>query len=235
MWAWVLWTAVPDAGVIERAPRAVSWSRDLAPTDARRLAPALDSALEEPWDTRNFKTGEERQVTNCRQALTLPDGFEPLGPESDYPVFVAMQVRCRVLAELPSLKPALLDYLGAFALDDARLDELPAVLIPTASRNEQRALEAATAKRVSWKLADTGVRAGKPRHGKVLIESPRTRCFVEVLARGDIDGDGIEDLFLWRSGGGRKGTWATTDVFVLTRRTAEGRIEIIRRIGYPAK
>jgi hypothetical protein len=227
--ALALWTSAPDAGVVGQAARAVSWSRSLAPAGVGAAMKALDAELEQTWDTHNFRTGETRQVRTCRQALALPDGFEPDGPESDYHLFVAMRVRCRVIAALPALTSATVDHLGAFPLDQARLRELPAALIPTPSRDEAAALEAASTGGATWTEKDRGARVGRSRRGMTVVESKARRCFLEVIARGDLDGDGVEDLLLWRSGGGRRGTWTTTDVFVLTRRARGGQIEIVRR------
>jgi hypothetical protein len=223
-------TTIPE--VSSSSPRSVSWSRELAPAGGDGAAKALGAPLAETWDARNPRTGEERHVTTCREVLALPDTFVPVGPESDYQAFEGMYVRCRVIAELPALKPALVSHLGEFALDDARLRELPAVLIPAASRGERRALEVATAKGTTWPKRERGVRVTNHRDGRVLVESKRSRCFLQVFARGDSNGDGVEDLYLWRAGGGQRGTWASTEVFVLTRRTEAGRLEILRRIEY---
>ena len=230
--AWMFAAPTTNRGTPGASPLPVSWSRELAPSTDGGPVKALDLPLVESWDTRDSQTGEQRQVTTCRQVLGLPDTFGPVGPESDYHAFEAVYVRCRVIAELPALKPAIVSHLGIFPLDDARLRELPALLIPVASRAQRKALEAATAKGTTWAEKERGVRITKQRDGRVLVESKTSRCFLEVFARGEVNGDGVEDVYLWRSGGGQRGTWASTEVFILTRRTETGRLEIVRRIGY---
>jgi hypothetical protein len=214
------------------AARSVVWSATLAGPTRADLGKALDTPFEDGWHVHDTKTGQQRTAATCRQLLALSKDFEPDDPgQSEWNLYVMGRVRCRTIATLQKATPARADYLGAFTLDNARLKEIPAVVIPTASPEHARRIEKASAKGASWKTWDTGIHVSKATASKVLVESKTTRCFLAVLGRGDLNGDGVEDLVLWRSGGGQRGTWATTDAFVLTRRTRGGRLEIIETIN----
>jgi hypothetical protein len=150
----------------------------------------------------------------------LPRGFTP-DDQSDpqWYAFITMRVRCRATEQLGKATPARTDHLGKFTLDDARLGELPAILHPHAgARVAVARLQKASGDGVSWKKWDGSVRV-VPGHGeRVGVVGKNVDCFLQVLGRGDLDGDGIEDLVLLRSGGGRRGTWRSITAFVVTRR-----------------
>jgi hypothetical protein len=213
----------------------VTWSRELAGPSRGDLERALDVPFENAWDTRMPKTDERRRVTSCREALALPRGFAP-DDQSDpaWYAFVTMLVRCRVIEQMGKAVPARADHLGKFTLDNARLAELPALLHPLPGPRDAIArLQAASADGVSWKKWDASIRVDKRKHhGEgVSIVGKDVDCFLQMLGRGDLNGDGIEDVVLLRSGGGRRGTWNAVSAFVLTRRAPGQRVEVLREIN----
>jgi hypothetical protein len=211
----------------------VTWSRELAGPARADLERALDLPFEDAWDTHLPKTDERRRVTSCRQALALPRGFTP-DDQSDpqWYAFVTMLVRCRVVEQLGRAIPARADHLGKFTLDNARLGELPAILHPLGGPSAAVArLQKASRDGVSWKKWDASVHV-VPGHGeRVGVVGKDVDCFLQILGRGDLDGDGIEDVVLLRSGGGRRGTWNSITAFVVTRRGPGQRVEVLREIN----
>jgi hypothetical protein len=211
----------------------VTWSRELAGSARADMKRALDLPFEDAWDTHLPKTDERRRVTSCREALALPRGFTP-DDQSDpqWYAFATMLVRCRVIDQLGKATPARADHLGRFTLDNARLGELPAILHPLAGSSAAVArLRKASGDGVSWKKWDGSVRV-VPGHGeRVGVVGKDVDCFLQVLGRGDLDGDGIEDLVLLRSGGGRRGSWRSITAFVVTRRGPGQRVEVLREIN----
>ncbi len=211
----------------------VTWSPELAGPARADLERALDLPFEDAWDTHLPKTDERRRVKSCREALALPRGFTP-DDQSDpqWYAFVTMRVRCRAVEQLGKATPARTDHLGKFTLDNARLGELPAILHPLAGPGDAVArLQKASGDGVSWKKWDRSVRV-VPGHGeRVGVVGKDVDCFLQVLGRGDLDGDGIEDLVLLRSGGGRRGTWRSITAFVVTRRGPDQRVEVLRELN----
>lgn len=221
--------------------RPVTWSRSVAEPKRVDLDSELDKRFVDPWRLFDRKTRQRRDVNTCRQLLSLAatsepmdvsdDGASPTGLiDNDWNIYVQVLVRCRVVGAVQNAKPARVDYLGGFLLDNARLKDIPAAVIPTPSDWEEKRLKKASSKGVSWKGWDRAIHVTKTIRGDVLVESNDTSCFLGVYARGDFNDDGIEDLVLWRSGGGQEGTWSSTAGFVLTRRSPRGRLEIVKVI-----
>jgi len=211
----------------------VTWSRELAGPARADLERALDTPFDDAWDTHLPKTAERRRVTSCRQALALPRGFTP-DDQSDpqWYAFVTMLVRCRVIEQLGKAAPARVDHLGKFTLDNARLAELPAILHPLAGPGDAIArLKKASSEGMSWKKWDSSVHVGRGHGERVGVVGKDVDCFLQVLGRGDLNGDGVEDLVLLRSGGGRRGTWSSITAFVLTRRGPGQPVEVLREIN----
>lgn len=206
----------------------------LAPAAAAGESPdggVLDRPFESPWDTRNFKTGAEKTANSCRELLALPAGFEPQS-EIDYRAFRHARVRCRALEMLSAARPARTDRLGSFPLDDAHLAALPAALMPVLGPRKaiDRIVKLSAAGK-TWTEVERALRI-TDRQGEItFVEGRESRASLEILGRGDLNEDGFDDLVLLRSGGSRGGTAAASDVFVLTRKSAGGRVEVIRRIG----
>jgi hypothetical protein len=212
-------------------PRSVTWSSEIAGPSRNELDQALDKPREagDEFDVSNSKTGETRKVTTCRQALELPKGFEP-ATDPDYIAFRGWQVVCRTIGRVVHAKPAKVNHLGTFEINDARLAELPALFSLTPSPEEYRRIQAAWAKGWSWRRWDKHVRVTERTRDGVRVESKFSNVLLRVLARGDIDGDGFEDVIVECRGGGQEGTWGATAAFVLTRRSAKGRLELIEMI-----
>ena len=223
------------------AGRAVTWSQTVAGPQRGELDRALEKPLEYPWHMIDRKTKQRHEATTCHELLALDATSEPMDVgddgspptrliENDWNIYDEYLLGCRLVAAMQSAKPSRVDYLGPFPLDNARLDEIPAAVIPTPSSEEEAKLKKASARGVSWKRWDRRIHVTKRFGADVLVESRDTRCTLSVFGRGDFNGDGIEDLLLWRSGGGQEGTWASVAGFVLTRRSRDARIEIVKVI-----
>jgi hypothetical protein len=228
-------TAIPHSPL-----RPVTWSPDVAGPKRTDLDQALDKRLPETWQMFDRKSGQRQAARTCRELLKLDPTSDPMEVtedsetshvyESDWHVYRRRVVVCRIIDAIQGANPAGADYLGAFALDNARLKEIPAALIPTPSPREEEQLKKASARGVSWKGWDRRVRVtGKP-DGPVTVRGTDTWSSVAVEGRGDVDGDGIEDVILLRSGGGHEGTWRSAAGFVLTRRSPHGRVELVKVI-----
>jgi hypothetical protein len=230
-----------QAAVVPQAVRPVTWSASVAEPTRSALELALDKPLPETWHMFDRKSGLRQNARRCGELLRLDGTSDPMEVtnddseprhvyESDWQVYRRRVVACRIVVAIQSATPARVDYLGAFSLDNARLKEIPAALIPTPSPGEEEQLKRASARGVSWKRWDRKVRVTGTSADGVNVTGSDTWCFLVFGGRGDVDGDGIEDLILLRWGGGNEGTWQSTAGFVLTRRSPRGRVELIKII-----
>lgn len=219
-------------GCFALAPVAASEPRESG-SPASQPGPAggaLERPFESPWETRNFKTGAGKTARNCRELLALPAGFAP-ETEIDYRAFLFSRVRCRALAALAGARPARADHLGPFPLDDAHVAELPAALMPVVGPRARVArIEKLSSAGKTWKDVEAGLRVTETREGLTYVEGKESEASLEILGHGDVNGDGLEDLVILRAGGGKGGTATLHDVFVITRKAADARVEVVRRI-----
>jgi hypothetical protein len=234
-------SAAPPEPSASSQARPVTWAADVAGPKASDLAQALDKPLEQSWTMFERKTQTRHAANTCRQLLALDATSEPMDVnedgspptaliENDWNVYTGYLLGCRVLIAIQNAKPSRVDYLGTFTLDNASLKAIPAAVIPTPSDEEEQRLKKASARGVSWKRWDRRIHVTKTDRGTVIVDSPDTHCFLTVEGRGDFDGDGVEDLILYRSGGGQEGSWNSAGAFILTRRSPHGRVEVVKVI-----
>lgn len=130
-------------------------------------------------------------------------------------------------------QPATISHLRTLAFDGDLPDHLPwqAAMITSGSEQQQIADERPDA---SWREAlfsplttfsSCGTYCG------VYAEPGQTQS-VQLLARGDFDDDGIEDVLLQSSDAAIGGSYQALRMLVLTRRQPGGRIELIRELDY---
>jgi hypothetical protein len=223
------------------ASRPVTWSPTLAGPQRSDLDRALEKPLADPWKMIDKKTKQRHDATTCRELLALDATSEPMDVsddgspptpliENDWSIYANDLIGCHLIVAVQNAKPARVDYLGPFPLNNARLNEIPAAVVPTPSDEEEAQLKKASARGVSWKGWDRRIHVTKRHGADVLVESRDTYCNLSVYGRGDFDGDGIEDVLLWVSGGGQEGTWSSSTGFVLTRRSPHGRLEVLKAI-----
>jgi hypothetical protein len=124
------------------ASRPVTWSPKVAGPQRSELDRALDKPLALPWKMIDQKTKERRDATTCRDLLALNATSEPVDVsddgspptplfEDDWSTYANDLVACRLVVAIQNAKPSRVDYLGPFTLDDARLNEIPAAVVPT--------------------------------------------------------------------------------------------------------
>jgi hypothetical protein len=217
----------------------VTWTSAVAGPSRSDLEAALDKPLARLWRRVDQKSGQRQEARTCRDLLhttweptEVSDSGAPPEPvdEIDWHAFVEQRVACRTLAAVQKARPALVDNLGAFSLDNARLKDIPAAVIPTPSPWEEKQLQTATARGASWKRWDRKAHVTLSLDDRIVVQGSDTISWLAVRGRGDFDGDGIEDLVLSRIGSGREGTWASSAAFVLTRRSPQGKVQIVKVI-----
>jgi hypothetical protein len=226
--SWTARLAGPAASDLQKAlnerwetPARLRWSPDAASTPTR-----LQPAAARPQEHR-----ADRKIQTCREWLASTADWKPRGEASAINL-QSQSARCRTLARLIDGHTAQADFIGPLPLDRTLMDRLPATLIPAAGDEEMEELQKAAAAGVSWRGREPTLHVVDARPNEVTLESDETRAVVSLLARCDVDGDQIEDVVIERSGGGTGGTWGISEIFVLTRRSADakGPLEIIDHI-----
>jgi len=178
----------------------VTWSSSLGVSSLS----AIEGLLSRPINGNYaavLDDGTVRPMKTCHDLLPLVDaGFSHLSPDDStvgWQLFQVDVVRCTALKILKQARPASTSYLGWFSLSAPAILKLPAGLAPAFTDRELKALARARQRCTSWRTYD--------RHLKVTVQgddgaldAPDWAGHIDVLVRGDLNGDGVEDLLLER-------------------------------------
>lgn len=182
------------------APPRVTWSSSLGVSSLSEI----DGLLSRPLNAKYaavLDNGSVRPMKTCNDLLPLVDaGFRHLSPDDStvgWQLFQVDVVRCTALKLLKQAHPASTSYLGWFRLSAPAILKLPAGLAPSFTDRDLKALARARKGCTSWRTYD--------RHLKVAVDGDDGALdaadwggHLDLLVRGDLNGDGLEDLLLER-------------------------------------
>ena len=190
----------------------------------------IQTALKAPWDDPapliGSESGEEMVVGNCIEYMHARDqGYEPLNN------LVAAYVTdkaatCEILSHLAAARPSQKSYLEHFFLNPQAIGELPPQIGFIVS--EERADAASMAGKAGQGLGDFddySVADFSANHAQ--LDGDGWAMTIDVLAHGDFNADGVEDLLMKVSYHATEGSYVDTRVFVLTRTEKDGRVALI--------
>lgn len=242
----VLCTALLIGPTACGAPAAPPTSYAVEWIDSPDSAPSphddLESRLSLPWpdeiEVRSAASNADDPpitLSSCRDYLDVADlhvrPFE--GGGLVYSLFQARALDCQAMALTLAARPAAVSHLRTLAFDEALPDELPwqVAMITSGAEAERIATGRSQA---NWRQAlfepltefsSCGTYCG--RYG-----DPGQVQAVMLVARGDFDGDGIEDVLLGSSDAAKGGSYRAMRMLLLTRREPGGRVELVRELEY---
>jgi hypothetical protein len=221
----IIAVAPPATGADKARPVHITAQAELGAGDD--VAAALAKDWEDRYEVLVGKAREKRQISSCLQYLAV---FEANGDvdtvtPGDQRSFLSLAAHCQALGMLRAARPAQRTYLDRFALDQQAPDFLPSELRvdPSPARSQD------ARKGQTWRGADPKVKA-KVLKADVLRGAGRgyvSRVF--EYARGDFDGDGIEDLLIRTEGELNGGTYQDNGVFLLTRTAPDAPLKTLKR------
>ena len=152
----------------------------------------------------------------------------------DVSALVAVGLRCRAIAAVGRARGAIQSAVRDVALTPALLDSLPASLGLIITDADSVRVAAAARSGASLKGADPQLAGSVERFapGDTVLRgrSSSQDVLVSVLARGDFDADGWDDLLTEVTTGAVNGSFSAQQLWVLTRRAPGQPLRAVRRL-----
>jgi len=216
------------------------WSPELRLNSLSEIDERLDEPFDDgPYEVTRYQAEKESltgkpagvaRMTNCASYLSLiKKGFVPAG--SEWTVLLERGASCNTLAALKVHRPANVSYLKTFRLDQSAPEILQPQCAAIISNDDMKSVAAAEGKGLSWKQYEPDQRANIEA-GKLVVEGDGWKIKLELYARGDFDGDGIEDIILKKQSIMTEGTYHNIGLLILTRYREGEILKVIREIPY---
>ena len=226
--------AMPVMGTGAEAPGSypVWWSPKLELESLDRIDERLERKL---WPDRTgievYKEEGGRKLYatmgNCASVLALrKQGYWGKG-NSGHQAVLGLVAECRAIEMLKQARPAKSSYASNFVLDRDAVNYLPPMISITPSCDGACWQYTANQKRIPWSKVGTFLRIGAKSEMEMIVETEGWEDHIEILARADFNGDDFEDLILMTRSGATRGTYGATDVFLLTRETADSVFQVL--------
>ena len=206
------------------AADGIWWTGKLQLSDLAQLPQRLNAPFE---DKIPVSKGSRSAVAgNCADYLLyVPQGFEPAS-DMEGRVLRSWGVDCDALKALEHVRAAKRSFLKGFVLNASALRSLPPEMSTSLSNDAAESAKRADAEGLSWAAFRRGAKA-EQQGDKLVIADGSTRTTLEIYARGDFNGDGLEDLLVRDDSSVVRGTYTDSRLFVLTRRSPAGRLSIV--------
>ena len=221
-----------DAGDSEKFP--VRWSASLGlqsldDIERRQRQPLWSAAgivLAHKWRYSGIGNAHEpvgpRRLVSCAYYWGADHRLYKTASESDHFLLADFAATCVALKALKLARPARQSFIAELRLDETAADALPAMLDIAVNPAERDEIEQAGAKGLSWRQSRASqgavlISVRRKHDSAALFEWTRGKSLVEFLARGDFNGDGIEDLLLHISQWPGYGHGAKVKALLVTR------------------
>jgi len=204
-----------------QAQYPVRWTRAVAPPSRSALEAKLRKPVKKPRGQdihQHFGRGAE--IRTCVDYLrALKDGWSDSASTYEITTESFFKDQCDVAWLTLAAKPSRVSYVRGFKLNEAALDRLPPFLSPDAPDDEAAEAER---KGLSWKKFKPGLKVVGKGADWITVNEDNWHITLELKAFGDFNGDGVEDVLLFKSDYALEGTMRGYWPVILTRVTAGG-------------
>jgi hypothetical protein len=203
-----------------------------------RTPEEASDALRREWsDTYALRDGhlpqrKKREVTTCTEAegVTLAN-LDVRGTGEIYPA-QAQLIRCQAWKLITRARPSKVSHVQDLLDTKALGKVLPADFAPSTTADEEREYRQAGREGRSWSDVDPKVSFERDDYDKqtLRVTGDMVSGALTIAARGDFNGDGVEDIMLDRSMGPEGGSLVDMTTFLMSRPRAGGRLTILERM-----
>jgi hypothetical protein len=220
----VLWLGVfGPASATEEGPYPVWWSPvlELDSLDAidarlaREIWPGDPEGL--PLAKTEGETRKEVPAFNCIELERwVGEGYHGIGTNG-FGLQLYNQALCRAIEMLKQAAPARRSYLREFVLDETAVAYLPAMAFRMPSCDYQCRQRLANERRIPVSQFEELVRIDSKGVDELELETPTMETRITVMARGDLNADGLDDMLVLSNTGATEGTGGWSGIYLLTR------------------
>ena len=157
------------------------------------------------------------QARNCNSLIRLSEEGYYGGNSSNIGVQNYQRSICRAIALLGQAKPAFTSHLRDFVLNEEAVRYLPALVNLQPSCHSICQAYFKNKRGVPLTDFEDIERVEVTNEDKLIVWTPGWRVKMSLVARGDFNSDGLDDILLVSHGGATEGTYGTANLYVLTR------------------
>ena len=220
-----------QAAQVGKSGYAVQYNSRLNLSSASEIGQRLHAAFAEG-------TAHPAGVDDCVQMLAKCgpssqgncNGGSPHLSDRDFQALKATLADCLILSELQHAIPATSSHVAELKWDEHVLPLLPPQFAIDVSAESLRKAEAAATRGLSWPDIDKSLTASAEGPDQIKVEGDGFRERLILWGRGDFNGDGMEDLLVQSLDTLTEGTYRNTRLFILTRKSAGGKLFIVRTL-----
>jgi hypothetical protein len=220
-----------DEATAAAEPLKVSWSKELKVSSLASVDEAIAQPLADPFDVI-LPDQSVRKLKTCKDLLAVSKVKFDLPAEHqsdvDWNAVTSNSIRCLALETLKGAKPASTSYLGWFHFTQADVAKLPATFAMSIAEHDDRAIAKAAKSCKPWGKYDRQLKLSVDGadDGKLTADGWAGR--LTMYARGDLDGDGIEDLMFYRYAKLNEGESSNESLFIVTQTSPKACPKVIR-------
>jgi hypothetical protein len=183
------------------------WSPQLALADLGAISAELDKPFDEPLEMVKSGAPQPEPMAGCRDYLRLrPQGYEPTDPTA-WGWMHELGARCQSLIVLQRVKPSRDDGLSSLLASADLLARLPAALAVAQSPDELKRRTSAARAGQTLNAYDPAAKIKEQSATNAVIESADMTTKLDLIARGDFNGDGAQDALIRSFSHGSEGSW----------------------------
>jgi hypothetical protein len=215
-----------------QALHPVRWTTAVGPPSRQALQAKLKRPVKRPRGQEIYEhTESQGEIRTCADyARAKKNGWSDSANTYERSTESFFKDQCDVLLLVLTAKPSRISYVTDFKFDETALDMLPPSLSWILSGDEEAAAGKAERRGLSWRKFKPGVKVLKKDADWISVEEPGSaRISLELKAFGDFNGDGIEDVLLFKSTSAINATYRYYEPVILTR-TADGRLLKVLKI-----
>lgn len=205
----------------------------LAEPHPARTKEDIRTMLSQPWYAEIIvapvsKPDENIALSSCAQYLAQPAGRLESVRERDGAPFMELAMRCQAAQAILAAQPARQSNIPSQFIDKDLPRLLPPEVAMVVSVQESKRLLANKNNR-SWGDISRIKKGAILAPNRASFSSDEGSQLIELVARGDFNGDGLEDVMFTSRDSVEGGTYSALRLFQITRRTQDGKYELLRQ------